>query len=252
MNELFEKNDFVIFSAEEFKQLDKSFQFGTDCYKGVVYLVEWGDKTKIGKTSKPLGRVKNLIHIAEDYALVKCGKIAISRPHTNFSKNETIMHRYFKNARIANGELFKIGFSDALSMLKSLEFEDNSEALNAKAEVGLKMIKDLLMPSVNSANSTIVYQNDEEYVSEEVKTGEHIYSQTIIGTCSGLDLARIVLSTLEELEKGSEEWNYFADIALSIDMDKKYIRATESKYYLNTPENWEYLGIKNNHKEVEE
>ena len=70
---------------------------------GYVYLIEYGQHVKIGSTKRPARRMKQLNSIAVNYAGLTIGKIVISRPHTNFTENESQLHRLYGDKRVGLG-----------------------------------------------------------------------------------------------------------------------------------------------------
>ena len=80
--------------------------------KGYVYILEYGDMLKIGATSKPYLRLKNLASLAEKYSNTSVGLMALSPAHYNYYENEKRLHNFFTLKRFKNGELFHLTISD--------------------------------------------------------------------------------------------------------------------------------------------
>lgn len=90
---------------------------------GAVYIVKYKNGfIKIGSTSIPEERYKQLSYIATEYAGADIEKIAISNPIEEYRKLETILHRRFVEQNIRK-ELFKIGFQEAIQIINK-EFND--------------------------------------------------------------------------------------------------------------------------------
>lgn len=139
MNELQIFNDV---ESEELYQFEKSLKR----YCGVIYGVEFGNRLKIGKTLMPYRRMKALNRIAM-YCGEKLGRVAVSVPHTNFSKNETKIHEIFSYARIKGTELFALSMDDFLTTLRTIDFEflDDSKQFAEEAKRFIDTMKQLIL-----------------------------------------------------------------------------------------------------------
>jgi hypothetical protein len=113
-------------------------------YHGYLYVVEYGNAIKIGRTKKLVQRVKQLKTGANCYSDKKIGRIAYSIAHTNYLKNEHEIHKCFQNKRIGNGELFDITLEEFFSQLPPIEFRDDSAELEAKGAESIELLKNLL------------------------------------------------------------------------------------------------------------
>lgn len=91
-------------------------------YMGWFYAVEYGDKLKIGSTTKPKQRIKTLKAHAE-YGDLMIGKTVLSEPHTNYLDNERMFHNLFRDFRVGKTELFKVGISDFVSKCSGVQYE---------------------------------------------------------------------------------------------------------------------------------
>lgn len=96
---------------------------------GHVYVIEVGDRVKIGKSQTPLSRIKSI----GTSAGVEVTKIYITPLHEGHSNTEQILHKRFASSR-SKGEWFVLPFSDAASVAQEL----------VKAEVSVERIDELL------------------------------------------------------------------------------------------------------------
>lgn len=89
---------------------------------GYVYIVEYGNFVKIGKSIEPKNRIMSINNIAINYAGEEIKRILLSIKHENFSENEKILHSHFSECRVKKGELFKLTIEEFKSNLPSLNF----------------------------------------------------------------------------------------------------------------------------------
>ena len=133
--------EFQIFNSyecEKIKAIEKNIK---NSYVGFIYILEYGKNIKIGYSQHPHTRIKSLKNQAE-YGDCKLGNVAISKPHTNYTKNEKLLHEYFKQHRISGTELFSITLKQALlDFPNDLKFLDESERLTQKHEQYLENLK---------------------------------------------------------------------------------------------------------------
>lgn len=102
----------------------------TNRYMGFIYILEWDDMVKIGCTTKPCQRFVALKNQAEKYGNVQLGKVAISKEHTNYKKNELKLHQYFREYRVNGTELFKTSMEQVISEIpKCTEFLNESKSI---------------------------------------------------------------------------------------------------------------------------
>ena len=112
-------NELKIFTNEELENLKELEQNNKNSYVGFFYILEWDDIVKIGSSNKPYQRYKTLQIIAENYGNSKLGRIAISQPHTNYRRNEILLHNYFKANRQCNNELFNMCFEEVIANISN-------------------------------------------------------------------------------------------------------------------------------------
>ena len=122
-------------------------------FTGHVYALEYGDKIKIGMTTCPENRAKQLDSLGRNYGNVKTGRIAISMPHTNFSNNENMLHAHFAESRCVGSELFNITFEDFISNVPELEFKDETERLERETKEFTNSMKRIVLNGVGKESS---------------------------------------------------------------------------------------------------
>ena len=194
-------NKFKIVSEFELKQLENEMK---DSYLGVVYILEYGENVKIGCTNQPFTRYRTLKHNAEDYGNVKIGKILLSEAHTNYRRNESILHKIFQGYRILNTELFNVSFDDAMEKLNDvgLEFFNDSKEISLHAERSAKALFDCVF-------------NNKSCISED----ENIDDEFIRMYCSNLEPSEkeFVRSKLKQKRFGEISESEFLEVIFYID-----------------------------------
>lgn len=137
-------NEIKVFTNEHFntlKNLEKSSPF-----IGFVYILEWGNKTKIGCSTNPSNRINQLKATAL-YGGVNLGRIALTPGHTNYLEIESFLHRHYAEYRIEGTELFNLEFDEVLSSLPALPLKDESQILNEKATTFFEFLKGTVLGS---------------------------------------------------------------------------------------------------------
>jgi hypothetical protein len=118
-----------IYNADEFEKMK---EIKTADFMGYVYVIDCGNVVKIGQTSNPYKRISNLKIILENYGNLKMLRIGVSKAHTNYRTNETILHKMFADKRVENTELFRVSFGDVVTkIVLDLRYEDKSKELEA-------------------------------------------------------------------------------------------------------------------------
>lgn len=122
---------FEIFDREEIdkiKELEKQLQ--RHC--GIVYAIEYGEKVKIGSTTRPYERIRTVARDIEGYANTKIGRVLVSSLHTNYRENEYFLHGKFSSFRIRNTESFNIKLEDVMDVFnkEQLDFKNESRKID--------------------------------------------------------------------------------------------------------------------------
>lgn len=103
-------------------------------WMGFVYALEYGSGIKIGCTTQPLRRIKQLERTARNYSDLTVGRVAFSQPHTNYQENETALHRHFNSYRRGKSERYNLNLEMFLGQGPSLEYLDESKEKEIKSE----------------------------------------------------------------------------------------------------------------------
>lgn len=117
-------------TLESFKKYDHE-----KCNKqgGYLYLLKIGENVKIGKTKTPKTRISSINGTLINYIGKDIDSVLLSTKHTEYSENEKILHRIFKDKQIENGEMFNVSFDDTIKALESLSMT-SSEKEEVKSE----------------------------------------------------------------------------------------------------------------------
>lgn len=133
------ENQIQVFESTEFDKL-RAIEKASS-YIGYVYIFEWGNFTKIGRTANPYQRAKTLKRTAEKYGGVKTGRFAVSVGHSNFVKNEKKLHEHFAKYRMNGSELFSKSFDEVYGDLPELKYENNSKELEEASQQSFESFK---------------------------------------------------------------------------------------------------------------
>lgn len=118
-------NELQIFDNEDFAKIKEIENSNKGKYTGFFYVLEYGD-------------------------FVKIGRLAISIPHTNYVENEKHLHEYFKDKRKRGSELFDCALEEIIpDILTVAEYRDDSEKINAKADMFFQGMKRFVMGGAN-------------------------------------------------------------------------------------------------------
>lgn len=131
------------------------------CFRGdfgYVYVLEAGDKVKIGCTCRLKDRYSALTSWLERYAGISCGRFAISDRHRSFRHTEHLVHNFMDPYRISDSEMFQVKFDDALKILETFEYDTKAcdEAKQARSEQSKKAFDaftSLLFPKMQPSNT---------------------------------------------------------------------------------------------------
>jgi hypothetical protein len=134
-----------IFSNSEFGEIRSVEKENKGTYLGFFYALEYGDLVKIGSTKNPYQRLLTLKREAASYNNSRIGRFALSKPQTNYTKNEKILHKVFASCRKSGTELFDISFNEVINNDIELEYKDETESIKNKSEKFLDMMKGFML-----------------------------------------------------------------------------------------------------------
>lgn len=126
-------------------------------YAGVVYAIEYGDGfVKIGCSKFPSDRVFTVKHFIADYMQKEVKRVVVSPWHTNYRRNELLVHYFFKEKRIENTELFETSIESVLQVMESgqLEYLDETEKFEKESIEFCENMKKLLFNIQKSKKAT--------------------------------------------------------------------------------------------------
>lgn len=112
-------------------------------YHGIVYVVEHGDKIKIGQSRKFKKRLAAL-RKAENYGGAEIGTYRTTEACTNYKEIEKYLHTYFKDRRVGRTELFDMSLKEFLEKVPTIEMLDESIKLEELALKRTQIFKQLL------------------------------------------------------------------------------------------------------------
>lgn len=188
-------NELKIFEKEELTKL-KEVCKQTPEDRGYFYLLEYGNRIKIGCSKNPYKRYCTLKREAEAYGNSKLGRIAISSPHTNYSQNEVLLHKVFSEKRVTGTELFNLNFEDAIAGIPDgMQFSENS----CSDDEVIKKLMSVLLDEVS----------EENYVIHEKECSTWNYLDIIFG---------IPIHTIEISHNYGLEYNEFLEILFELDV----------------------------------
>lgn len=127
----------------DIKQIDK---LRKNEYMGFCYVLDCSKGVKIGCAKEPYKRLKGLKRNIETYGQGLIKRVALTPQHTNFKKNEKILHAHFNTQRLPNTELFDLDFESAVSVISALnlEYKDETDEIERRADAFLHMMKGVL------------------------------------------------------------------------------------------------------------
>lgn len=102
---------------------DEYFKKRYDETCGAVYIAKYKNGfIKIGSTSNPRDRYKQLLYFSVEYAGAQVERFAITNPLEEYKTLETILHRRFMEWNIRK-ELFNVDFEEAIQTVNKEFYE---------------------------------------------------------------------------------------------------------------------------------
>ena len=134
----------IICEKSEIERIMNLEKNKSDEYQGFVYIIDYGDCVKIGCTKKPYRRLLELEKMIERYGNRKSLRFYVSDEHTNYYKNETMLHEFFSAKRINGTELFNISFENAVLVANNkMILKNESLYLEKQSAEDIKRLQEL-------------------------------------------------------------------------------------------------------------
>lgn len=131
---------------------------GKTAYHGYLYIVEIGDKVKIGHTRYLQQRLMTHQRNALSYSGLGIGRVLFSQEHTNHAENEKKLHACFSRCRINGSEIFNAKLESIWAELPRLDYLDETKSENDEAlSVIEKVMSELRKPSLSDEIYTLKY-----------------------------------------------------------------------------------------------
>lgn len=132
---MIEINGMRVFGSKDLGGIRKIEEEEKRPFVGYFYVLEYSDSVvKIGSTRHPIQRLDNLAKTAENYGNWNLGRFALSQPHTNYRRNETMLHKYFSEYRRSGSELFDFSFGNIVKNIPSfIVYENESDEMKKRS-----------------------------------------------------------------------------------------------------------------------
>lgn len=159
--------EWTCYNETEYELL-KELDFANFSRKGYVYVLEYGNKIKIGTTKEPFKRLKSLKSMAENYLDTFTGRLLISKAHYNRFENEKVLHNMFSDSKIGNGELFSASFNEAIKKVVESKIEyvlEDTESTASIDDIIRKFLGDRdYLPKSNGRPRFICFSEKFEFI----------------------------------------------------------------------------------------
>ena len=161
----------------------------TGDHLGYFYVLDCGDRVKIGSTMNPIRRYKELYNFLCSYGALDVTTMYISKVGTNYFENENTLHKLFNSYQLNNTEMYKISVSVVLSKAKDLAINDESKKLIERDRQTAKNIEeftdemfgisDLKAMDLSSKNKIDKEQNFIDCVNEDTDYPKRLMADLI-------------------------------------------------------------------------
>lgn len=148
----------MIFEGHEVDKLQTFQNSNKNNIDGVFYIIEFDDNlVKIGSSTQPYTRYKQLKQNSEGYSNFKLNRIAVSRYHTNYVHNEYVLHKLYEKYRRKSSELFYLSFADTVQTIDKLDikFENKSGDHRKRTDAFINCIKNQIFSNSNTVDVPI-------------------------------------------------------------------------------------------------
>nr|DAX99463.1 MAG TPA: hypothetical protein [Caudoviricetes sp.] len=141
---------------------------------GCVYIIDFGFAVKIGCSSKPQERIKNITSYLKNYAGLEAEDVFISPRHVNYQENEKLMHKKFEHDRLEGSELFTISYQLAVETLSDLDMDCDLEAERTRINRCSESFKDEMVSMNQRLYEQHVMKKASEIFLDEQKLAKEI------------------------------------------------------------------------------
>ena len=141
---------------------------------GCVYVINFGFAVKIGCSSNPDERIRNIISYLKNYAGLEAEDVFISPRHVNYKENEKIMHKKFEYDRLEGSELFRISYPLSIEKLMDLDMDCDLEREKKRIEKSSEDFKNGIISLNEQLENSRVYQKIREMFLDEEKLSKNI------------------------------------------------------------------------------
>lgn len=149
-------------------------ELNRDDIGGCVYVINFGFAVKIGCSSKPEERIKNITRYLKNYAGLEAEDVFISPRHVNYQENEKLMHKKFEHDRLEGSELFTISYPLAVETLSDLDMDCDLEKERKRIERSSEAFKNGMISLNQQLEISRVYQKVREIFLDEKELSKHI------------------------------------------------------------------------------
>lgn len=141
---------------------------------GCVYIINFGFAIKIGRSSKPRKRIKNITSYLKSYAGLEAEDIFVSPRHVNYRENEKLMHKKFVYDRLEGSELFTISYPLAVATLSDLDMDCDLEKERMRIEKSSEDFKNGIITLNQQLECNRVYEKVRDIFLDEKELSKHI------------------------------------------------------------------------------
>lgn len=141
---------------------------------GCVYVINFGFAVKIGCSSNPEVRIRNIISYLKNYAGLEAEDVFVSPRHVNYKENEKIMHKKFEYDRLEGSELFRISYPLSTEILMDLDMDCDLESERKRIERSSEYFKNGIISLNEQLEDSRIYQEIREMFLDEEKLSKNI------------------------------------------------------------------------------
>lgn len=186
-------------------------ELNRDDIGGCVYVINFGFAVKIGCSSNPDERIRNITNYLKNYAGLEAENVFISPRHVNYQENEKLMHKKFEHDRLEGSELFTISHPLAVETLSDLDMNCDLEKERERIEKSSENFKNGIISLNQQLEDNRVYQKVRDIFLDEQKLSKHI--EEIKNTLEVLEVIKEYLhQDLSNEEFETKIYKYYPNI----------------------------------------